>query len=79
MDLPTLGIFLLSFLLCAGLVLAVSLFGAKEKSFEEAIEEQKRKRNKENEKKKPKEAKKVNKNFKKKAQANVGQKVRDPF
>lgn len=41
--LATLGVFLLSFVLCALLVAAVSFFGAKEKTYEEALEEQKRK------------------------------------
>ena len=43
MDLLTLAIFIGSFSLCAGLALLVSLFGAKERTFEEVLEEQKKK------------------------------------
>ena len=43
MDLWTVCIFVLSFGVCAALVAAVSLFGAKEQTFEEALEEQKKK------------------------------------
>ena len=42
LDLFTIGIFLLSFALCAAIVLGVSMMGAKEQSFEEALEEQRR-------------------------------------
>lgn len=52
LDLATFGVFLLSFVLCAVLVGVVSLFGAKEKSFEEAVEELKRKREQEQNKSK---------------------------
>lgn len=45
LDWMTLGVFALSFGVCAVLVAFVSLVGAKEKTFEEALEEQ-RKRNK---------------------------------
>ena len=58
LDWVTLGVFLLSFLLCAALVGVVSLLGAQEKTFEEALEEQKRKKLVESEKNQSRAAKK---------------------
>ena len=43
LDPVTLGVFALSFAVCAALVAAVSVFGAREQTFEEAVEEQKKK------------------------------------
>ncbi len=40
----TVGVFILSFAVCAVLVFAVSVIGAKEQTFEEALAEQKRKK-----------------------------------
>ncbi len=46
-DPATLAIFVLSTLVCGGMVLMVTKLGAREKTFEEAMEEQRRKREKE--------------------------------
>ena len=47
LDVTTIGVFVVSFAVCAALVAGVSVFGARERTFEEALEDQKRRLKKE--------------------------------
>merc|ERR1712142_1375457 len=65
-DVPALLVFVGGFAVCAGVVFLISIFGAKEETFEEALAKQRKAKEKEKGKDKKKDVDKKTKNWRKK-------------